>query len=175
MSQSSVAIGDEQGDWFLVNASPDLPAQINSFSDFRSRCRPGSFRITPISGVLLTNADLDHVLGLLSLREGGLIRVYATEAVRNSLTKGLHVSAVLESFCGVDWIVPSLTRIPHCGVPMGELVPLSFAQSNCPEGRLYTRETKIATAFIAWLTVLLIEKQTGDCSWLLMWALGVTL
>lgn len=107
LTQSCVAIGDGQGGWFLVNASPDLPAQINSFPDFRSHCRPGSFRITPISAVLLTNADLDHVLGLLSLREGGFIRVYATEAVRDSLMGDFNVSAVLESFCSVDWIEPA--------------------------------------------------------------------
>jgi pyrroloquinoline quinone biosynthesis protein B len=88
----------------LVNASPDLPVQINSFSDLRSNSLSGSLRSSPVSGVLLTNADLDHVIGLLSLREGSRIRVYATRAVRDSLTNGLNISAVLESFCGVDWM-----------------------------------------------------------------------
>jgi pyrroloquinoline quinone biosynthesis protein B len=105
-TQSCVAIGDDQGGWFLINASPDLAAQINSFSDLRSHSSAGSLRSAPISGVLLTNADLDHVIGLLSLREGGRVRVYATNAVRDSLTNGFNVSAILNAFCGVDWTEP---------------------------------------------------------------------
>lgn len=108
LTQSCIAIGDEQGRWFLINASPDLPSQVNSLSNLRSQSSPGCLRSDPVSGVLLTNADLDHVIGLLSLREGGRIRVYATKAVRDSLTNGFNVSTVLETFCGVDWTEPAL-------------------------------------------------------------------
>lgn len=63
-----MAIGDDRGQWFLVNASPDLPAQIRAFAELQPQ--PGALRGTPLAGILLTNADLDHVLGLLLLREG---------------------------------------------------------------------------------------------------------
>lgn len=56
--------------------------------------------------MLLTNADLDHVLGLLSMREGGRLQIYATEAVRGVLTGGAGLRAILDSFCGVDWHEP---------------------------------------------------------------------
>ncbi len=96
-----MAIGDGQGRWFLVNASPDLRWQIESFPDLRPNSR--SLRNTPIAGVLLTNADLDHVLGLFNLREGGPVNIYATDAVRRILTGPLGLQAVLQAFCGVKW------------------------------------------------------------------------
>ena len=82
LTQSSVAIGDDLGTWFLIIASPDLPAQSAALP----KLQPDStqLRSTPIAGVLLTNADLDHTLGLLSLREGGRLKIYATKAVRET-------------------------------------------------------------------------------------------
>jgi pyrroloquinoline quinone biosynthesis protein B len=104
LTQSSVAIRDDRGAWFLVNASPDLRAQINSFPELRPS--PAALRGTPIAGVLLTNADLDHVTGLLSLREGGRMQIHATAAVRDTLTCCLGLAAILDAFCGVDWHEP---------------------------------------------------------------------
>ena len=93
-----------RGGAFLVNASPDLPAQIGACSDLQ----PGAaaLRGTPISAILLTNADLDHVAGLLSLREGARLRVYATGALRDTLDARLGLTALLDAFCGVDWVEP---------------------------------------------------------------------
>src|SRR5579872_219301 len=64
-TQSSVAISADGRRWFLLNASPDIGRQIESFPPLQ----PSSFqpRGTTIHGVLLTNADLDHTLGLLLL------------------------------------------------------------------------------------------------------------
>jgi pyrroloquinoline quinone biosynthesis protein B len=104
LTQSSVAICDDRGEWFLINASPDLSAQISACSDLQPAS--GALRSTPISGVLLTNADLDHVIGLLSLREGGRLRIHATSAVRNTLAECLGLGAMLDSFCGADWNEP---------------------------------------------------------------------
>jgi pyrroloquinoline quinone biosynthesis protein B len=107
-TQSSVAIGDGQGRWFLVNASPDLRAQIESFHDLRPD--PRSLRNTPIAGVLLTNPDLDHILGLFTLREGGPVNIYATDAVRQTLTRPIGLQAILQAFCGVNW-----HKVPESG------------------------------------------------------------
>jgi pyrroloquinoline quinone biosynthesis protein B len=60
--------------------------------------------------VLLTNADLDHVLGLLSMREGDRLSIYATRAVRSALTDSLGVATVLDVFCGTDWHEPPVTE-----------------------------------------------------------------
>src|SRR5580700_2857901 len=68
-TQSSVALSADGKRWFLLNVSGDLRAQIEAFPSLHPD--PASLRNSPIQGVLLTNADLDHVLGLFSLREGG--------------------------------------------------------------------------------------------------------
>jgi pyrroloquinoline quinone biosynthesis protein B len=82
-TQESVCLSTGDGDWILINASPDIRAQIESFKGLYPR-RP---RDTPIQAIFLTNGDLDHCLGLLSLRENQPIVVYATDAVREALVE----------------------------------------------------------------------------------------
>jgi pyrroloquinoline quinone biosynthesis protein B len=98
-TQSSVAISSDDERWFLINASPDLAQQIERTPGLQPRS--GSPRNTPIAGVLLTNADLDHALGLLLLRhrETPLV-VYATDETRAALA---WIDMVLKPFCGVEW------------------------------------------------------------------------
>ena len=66
-TQSCVAISPDGEQWYVINASPDLREQIEAFPPLHPR--PSPPRNTPIAGVLLTNADLDHTLGLLLLRQ----------------------------------------------------------------------------------------------------------
>jgi pyrroloquinoline quinone biosynthesis protein B len=109
-TQSSVAVSADGQRWFLLNASPDLRAQIESAPPLQPPA--GKIRDSPIEAVLLTNADLDHTLGLLLLREGEKLRVHATPAVRNSLAEGLALPSTLASFCGLEWIDPSKEVCP---------------------------------------------------------------
>ncbi len=51
----------------------------------------------------MTNADLDHTLGLFTLREGGPLRVYTSPPVAQALIEGLGVPQVLRSYCGMEW------------------------------------------------------------------------
>ncbi len=144
MTQSSVAIGDGRGAWFLVNASPDLPAQIRACPHLQPDA--AALRGTPIAGVLLTNADLDHVLGLLSLREGGRLHVHASKAVRDTLTGCLGLASIMDPFCGVAWHEPPQADFaPLAGTKDGpgslayraiELPggPPVFARGNRPHG-----------------------------------------
>jgi pyrroloquinoline quinone biosynthesis protein B len=74
------AAGDR---WMLVNASPDVLRQIERFPPLH----PRAARDTPIGAIALTNGDLDHVLGLLSLRESQPLVVLATERVRSGLVE----------------------------------------------------------------------------------------
>lgn len=114
-TQSCVAISADGVRWFLVNASPDLRAQIEGFPPLQPQA--GNARNSPIEGVLVTNADLDHVLGLLFLRESGApLHLHTTPAVRETLTHALRFDALLGAFCGVKWheaprrFAPLLTR-----------------------------------------------------------------
>ena len=107
-----------------MNASPDLRAQIGAYTDLQPDFN--SIRNTPIEGVLLTNADLDHVLGLFSLREGGQLTIYATSAVKATATSCLGLTAVLDVFCGTVWREPSV----------GAFVPL-VSQGKSTSSLLY--------------------------------------
>jgi pyrroloquinoline quinone biosynthesis protein B len=79
-SQSQLAVSGDGGDWLLVNASPDLRNQLLSTPSLYPRSEFG-VRNTPVSGVMLTSADLDHILGLLLMREFTPVSIYATESV----------------------------------------------------------------------------------------------
>jgi pyrroloquinoline quinone biosynthesis protein B len=81
-SQTQVAITQDGHSWFLLGASPDLRAQIESTTELHPR---EGLRQSPIAGVVLASADLDHVLGLLLLRELQPLRVYATPSIRRIL------------------------------------------------------------------------------------------
>jgi pyrroloquinoline quinone biosynthesis protein B len=101
-TQSSIAIcadSAESQNWWLINASPDLPRQIESAT--RLHPRRSASRNTPISGVFLTNADIDHALGLLLLRqqEKPLV-VFATDETRTALA---WLDRALARFCGIEW------------------------------------------------------------------------
>ncbi len=103
-TQSSVAISGDDERWFLINASPDLAQQIERTPGLQPR--GDSPRNTPIAGVLLTNADLDHGLGLLLLRQRETpLVVYATEKTRTALD---WIDMVLNPFCGVEWRASAL-------------------------------------------------------------------
>lgn len=104
MTQSGVAFSADGGRWYLVNASPDLRAQVEAFPKFHPEGT--ALRFNPIEAVLLTNADLDHALGLLLLREGDALTIHATHAVRETLVEGLRIEALLGAFCGLQWHEP---------------------------------------------------------------------
>lgn len=103
-TQSSVAVGDEAGNWFLINASPDLPVQTRTYPELAPH--PGSPRNSPIAAIFLTSADVDHVLGLLSLREGSALHIHTTPAIEQAAAM-LGVTTVLQAFCGVVWHHPA--------------------------------------------------------------------
>jgi len=98
-TQSSVAVSADDQRWFLVNASPDLPRQIESTRALQPQL--GSLRNSPIAGVLLTNADLDHTLGLLLLRQQQTpVLVYTSDATRSALD---WLEPLLHPFGGSNW------------------------------------------------------------------------
>ncbi|MGH6635150.1 MAG: pyrroloquinoline quinone biosynthesis protein PqqB, partial [Gammaproteobacteria bacterium] len=77
-TQSSLAVSANEREWVLFNASPDLRQQINQNPILHPK---QGLRDSPIKAVVLTNADVDHVAGLLSLRESQPLRIYATQRV----------------------------------------------------------------------------------------------
>jgi pyrroloquinoline quinone biosynthesis protein B len=74
-TQASIAISADGENWYLINASPDLRQQLIA----TPQLYPKGLRLrhSPISGVILTNSEVDAVAGLLSMREGSPFTVYA--------------------------------------------------------------------------------------------------
>ena len=98
-TQSSVAVSADYRRWFLLNASPDLRAQIESFPALH----PHGLRDSPLQAVLLTDAELDHTLGLLLLREAGRLEVHATAAVHETLCTGTSLLQTLGAYAHIEW------------------------------------------------------------------------
>ena len=83
-TQSSIAVSADGERWFLFNASPDLRQQINDNKILHPK---QGLRHSPIQGVVLTNADVDHVTGLITLRESQAFNLYATQRVLGVLAR----------------------------------------------------------------------------------------
>jgi len=77
-TQSSVAVSADGERWLLLNASPDLRQQIARTPALHPR---EGLRDSPIKAVLPTNADVDHIGGLINLREGQPLALYGSERV----------------------------------------------------------------------------------------------
>lgn len=81
-TQSSLAVSADGGSWLLVNASPDIRQQIAATPALHPR---EGLRHSPIAAVLLTNGDVDHVAGLLTLREGQPFTIFASADILDAL------------------------------------------------------------------------------------------
>lgn len=80
-TQSSIVVSADGERWVLINASPDIRQQFAA----TPALHPRAVRHSPLSAVLVTNADVDHVAGLLSLREAQPFSLYATRRVHSVL------------------------------------------------------------------------------------------
>lgn len=100
-SQAQVAVSEDQKNWFLLNACPDLRTQIERTAALHPR---HGIRDSPISGVVLTSADIDQVAGLLSLRELQPFSVYCTPSLRRILREDNSVFGMLNRVADqVSW------------------------------------------------------------------------
>jgi pyrroloquinoline quinone biosynthesis protein B len=95
-TQECVAVSADGATWLLLNCSPEIRQQIEDFPGLHPRAP----RDSPIAAILLTNGDLDHCLGLLSLRESHRLVVYATEPVRRGFVEDNVLYRTLERFPG---------------------------------------------------------------------------
>lgn len=99
-TQSSIAVSADGIAWVLINASPDILAQIRA----TPALQPGrASRDTGIAAVMLMDAQIDHVTGLLMLREGKPLPLYCTPSVWDDLNHSLPLAPVLSHYCGVQW------------------------------------------------------------------------
>lgn len=130
-TQSSAAVSADGERWFLLNASPDVREQLGRLNGHE----PAGVRHVPVEGVLITDAELDHTLGLTLLREAGLLQVYATRAVLEVLREDSRILPVTGAFADLRLTALELehpTELRHRdGSPAG-LTATAFAVPGDP-------------------------------------------
>ena len=92
-TQSSVAFTGNGKDWAVLNASPDIRQQFADCPDLH----PTGLRNLPLHSVLVTNGDIDHVAGLLTLREMQPFSIFATRGIHDVLDENPVFSALNDS------------------------------------------------------------------------------
>jgi pyrroloquinoline quinone biosynthesis protein B len=155
-TQDSIAIGAKGSGQLLVNASPDILRHIER----TERLWPRAPRDTPIAAIALTNGDLDHVIGLLSLRESQPLRILSTARVRAGLVERNAVLRTLArtpdqvtwttlelgSEIALDDLGVAVTALPVAGKLPVHLVGLLDAS---PEDNVALRVRDLATGRVA--------------------------
>jgi pyrroloquinoline quinone biosynthesis protein B len=111
-SQSSIAVSADGNRWFLGNASPDVREQVARLPA-AAPTDPAVVRQVPLEGVVLTDAELDHSLGIALLREARSLAIYATDATADILDRDSHVLPVTRAFAAVTVTpLPLDTAVP---------------------------------------------------------------
>jgi pyrroloquinoline quinone biosynthesis protein B len=102
LTQSCIGITGNGREWLLINASPDLPHQIETIAATSQPSK--SLRHSFIAAVCLTNADIDHALGLILMRQqDDPLTIYASASTRTELH---WVDNLLAPFRLTDWREP---------------------------------------------------------------------
>ena len=158
-TQSSVAISADGRRWVLLNAAPDIAQQIRQQPALQPRHAP---RDTPIAAVVLTDAQLDHVSGLLNLREGPPLELYATPGVFEHLTAGLPILPVLQHYCGVHWhLVPVAGETQRARFAIEGFETLQFEAAALPGRPPPYATTRSDTAVGEHVALRVLDTATG--------------
>jgi pyrroloquinoline quinone biosynthesis protein B len=100
-TQSSIALSDDGINWILCNASPDIRTQLENTPVLQPA---RALRDTAIRSIILMDSQIDHVTGLLTLREGCPHDVWCTDMVHEDLTTGFPLFKMLQHWNGgLDW------------------------------------------------------------------------
>jgi pyrroloquinoline quinone biosynthesis protein B len=132
-TQESACLTANGTDYVLINASPDIRTHIEQCSTLHPRMP----RDSPIAAIVLTNGDVDHCLGLLSLREWQPLVIYATASVWHGLTEHNTLFRTLNRFAGhLTWrevIVDSEQELRSAsGTPLGLTMRAVAAPGKVP-------------------------------------------
>ena len=99
--QAALAVRGEAADqWWLMNAPPDVCESVAQVPDL---VPDRSARGTRVSGVLLSDSEIDSTLGLMSLREASGLTLVASPAVLFALSVALPLQSALASYTATDW------------------------------------------------------------------------
>ena len=115
--QSSLAVSADGVNWVLLNASPDLRQQINETPELHPS-KSGGLRSSPIKAVIVTNADVDHITGLINLREGQPFSIYGSDRVLATL----NANSIF-NVCAPE-------KVPRISLPMDKPLKLTGAGAD---------------------------------------------
>lgn len=142
-TQSSIAVSANGTDWILFNASPDIKVQLDHFPTIQPA---REVRDTAITAIVITDSQIDHVTGLLTLREHNKPwDIYCTDEVKDDLTTGFPVFNILSHFRGVNhhkiktdesvFTIPTAEGIEFTAVPLlSNAPPYSPRRDNTVPG-----------------------------------------
>src|SRR5580704_4179788 len=106
-TQASLAVSADGEHWILLNASPDLRAQIQANQSLHPRGQaPDDARGSPIAAVVLTGAEIDQTAGLFSLRERSPFTLYATAATLAAIADNPMFTALAPNMVTRRAVVP---------------------------------------------------------------------
>ncbi|AEI81860.1 coenzyme PQQ synthesis protein B (plasmid) [Cupriavidus necator N-1] len=161
-TQSSLCISENDRDWVLLNASPDILQQIRATPELQPA---RALRDSGIVCALVTDAQIDHTAGLLLLRERQTpLPLHATPSVWAELREGFPLGPMLSHYCGLDYReipmngrgfrIPGLPHTRFTAVPLSSAAPPYSPNRNRPApddniGLLIENETSGAVVFYA--------------------------
>jgi len=138
-NQSSIAVSSDGEHWVLFNASPDVRAQLESFPEIHPK---NKVRGTGIEAIVIIDSQIDHVTGLLILREGDPLNIYCTEMVKQDLSTGFPIFNILAHFCGVNdhpiplngdaFTIPNINDLEFIALPLKSKAPPYSPHRNDP-------------------------------------------
>jgi pyrroloquinoline quinone biosynthesis protein B len=106
-TQASLAVSADGEHWILLNASPDLRAQIQANQNLHPRGQAhDTVRGSPIAAVVLTGAEIDQTAGLFSLRECSPFALYATAATLAAIADNPMFAALAPDMVARRAVVP---------------------------------------------------------------------
>jgi pyrroloquinoline quinone biosynthesis protein B len=151
-TQSSVAVSVDGARWFLLNASPDVHRQITTLTERL----PAGLRHGPVEGIVATDAELDHTVGLVLLREERRLQLWATCATLATLERDSRLLPVTRAFADVTTTELPLESPAPLRYRDGEESGLSAEAFVVPAG-----PPRFATADQAGHTVGLLVRERG--------------
>ena len=131
-TQSSIALVNGT-EYTLVNASPDISQQLLYFGEGTRKRR------NPMDSIILTDAQLDHTLGLLQVREGEPLNVFATPLVQYQLTHEFPAVPLLEKYCSTKFV--SIGDSAFSPLPGFTVTPLDITSNSPPYSKYRDKPT----------------------------------
>jgi pyrroloquinoline quinone biosynthesis protein B len=136
-TQSSLAVSSDGLEWAVINASPDIRAQLTS----NKQLWPETLRDSPVKSVVITNGDIDHIGGLLTLREKQSLRLFVTQSIAtiladNPIFAALDTDLVDRVICSLDQWFEALPGLSVRMFAVPGKVPLYMESGRVESGML---------------------------------------